>query len=85
MESQNARDSRRIHQSDQPSDDLDDLFNYDVGIDDIFMQSQSKQHSNPPSLSRQNGTENARLGLGLDEEVKIVRKRQSIAKLDDSR
>ncbi|OJD39816.1 replication fork protection component swi3 [Diplodia corticola] len=65
-------------------DDLDDLFNYDASMDDIFNEVDS--NSNRPSddragkASKQN-TET----LGIDEEVTVAKKRQPIAKLDEAR
>ncbi|KAJ5708034.1 hypothetical protein N7488_007835 [Penicillium malachiteum] len=60
--------------------DLDDLFNYDVGLEDIF-QGQTNTSTNDASKPAGNDS----LGLGLDEEVKVTKKRQPVAKLDENR
>jgi replication fork protection complex subunit Csm3/Swi3 len=87
MDSQSGRGSPQIRRSEELADDLHDLFDYDVCISDIFMESQSKQNGNAPSSNSQNRvtSETAPLGLGLDEEVKVVRKRKPVAKLDETR
>ena len=63
------------------ADDLDDLFNYDIG--DVFRDVDTNidvpTQQKPPI--RANGQENA-AGLGIDEEVKVARKRAPIPKLD---
>lgn len=60
------------------SPDAHDLFDYDLGLDDIL------QGSNTASAdaSKPSGDPNA---LGLDEEVKVTKKRQPVAKLDEGR
>lgn len=66
---------------------VDDLFNYDVGLDEIFQDK-------PTTTANANANANASkpatgdptsLGLGLDEEVKVTKKRQPIPKLDEAR
>jgi replication fork protection complex subunit Csm3/Swi3 len=59
--------------------DLDDLFNYDVGLDEVIPDN-NVSNTNKPS-----GTADSALGLGLDDEVKITKKRQPVAKLDEAR
>jgi len=62
---------------------INDLFDYDVGLDDILRDVSTTSKTNaakPPS-----GSEGPGLGLGLDEEVKVSKKRQPVAKLDESR
>jgi len=56
-------------------DALDDLFNYDAGMDQIMNE---PNRSAEPSNAFQDIT-------NLDEEVKVTRKRQPIAKLDEER
>ncbi|KAJ5128445.1 hypothetical protein N7448_002164 [Penicillium atrosanguineum] len=59
---------------------LNDLFDYDVGLDEVFNDNnasngnEAKPSGDPSSL-----------GLGLDEEVKVTKKRQPVAKLDEGR
>ncbi|KAJ6084448.1 Chromosome segregation in meiosis protein 3 [Penicillium sp. IBT 16267x] len=61
--------------------DINDLFDYDVGLDEIF---QGKNDASNNDASNATGDPSS-LGLGLDEEVKITKKRQPIAKLDEGR
>lgn len=60
---------------------LDDLFDYDVGLEDIF---QGKDNTSNNDTTKSAGDPSS-LGLGLDEEVKITKKRQPVAKLDETR
>lgn len=60
---------------------LDDLFDYDVGLEDIF---QGKDVASNNDAAKPAGDPSS-LGLGLDEEVKITKKRQPVAKLDETR
>lgn len=60
-----------------PADDLDDLFNYDAGIEETF--NQREQQSVRPAGDDNNEA------TGLDEEVKITKKRRPVAKLDEER
>ncbi|KAL4888527.1 replication fork protection component Swi3-domain-containing protein [Aspergillus ambiguus] len=74
MENQNSGDAQgQIH---------DDLFDYDVNLDSILAEPsmRSNINPNPPGTSNDGG-----LGLGLDDEVKVTKKRQPIAKLDENR
>lgn len=64
-----------------PSGQVDDLFDYDVGLDDI-LQDTTANNANAPK--QPSGPDGSGLGLGLDEEVK-VKKRQPVAKLDENR
>lgn len=65
------------------TNDLDDLFDYDVGLDEI-LQGTNNTTTNANEAPRPAGDPSS-LGLGLDEEVKITKKRQPVAKLDESR
>ncbi|KAI9044191.1 Chromosome segregation in meiosis protein 3 [Aspergillus affinis] len=70
--------------NDQSPVDVNDLFDYDVGLDELLQQP-------PPSSIAANAPrpsftpEASGLKLGLDEEVKVTKKRQPVAKLDDNR
>ena len=64
-----------------PSGQVDDLFDYDVGLDDI-LQDTTVNNANAPA--QPSGPDGSGLGLGLDEEVK-VKKRQPVAKLDENK
>ncbi|CAG8908587.1 unnamed protein product [Penicillium egyptiacum] len=61
--------------------DLNDLFDYDIGLDEVIPD------NNVPNTNstKASGTGDSALGLGLDEEVKVAKKRQPIAKLDEHR
>lgn len=67
-------------------DELDDLFNYDAGMDDVFkdLDGTKKGSSRQESTNSRTATSNA-AALGIDEEIKVAKKRQPIAKLDDAR
>ena len=68
-----------------PVDDLDDsLFDYDVG--DVFRDVDT--HMDVPAVqkpaARADGKENG-AGLGIDEEIKVTKKRAPVPKLDENR
>lgn len=69
-----------------PRDDLDDLFDYDVDLGDVFgdvdtnMDAPVKQMSSSKAGAKENST-----GLGIDEEIKIAKKRRPVVKLDEPR
>lgn len=66
-------------------DDLDDIFNYDAGIDATFNQPgqnwSAQDDTNDTNTNRlqQDVPEN------IDEEVKVTKKRKPVAKLDEER
>jgi len=60
-------------------DELDDLFNYDAGMDEVMNGSSAPDRTTEPAKTYQDDTTN------LDEEVKVTRKRAPIAKLDEER
>ena len=66
------------------ADDLDNLFDYDVG--DVFKDVDTNIEVPPlrRPTARADGKENA-AGLGIDEEIKVIRKKTPVAKLDESR
>lgn len=66
-----------------PSNHVDDLFDYDAGLDEILQDVSTASNTNVPKQS--SGPDGPDLGLGLDEEVKVSKKRQPVAKLDESR
>lgn len=63
------------------ADDLGDLFDYDVPLDDILqdLPAQTATNTQKPSAGADSS------GLGLDEEVKVNKTRQPVAKLDENR
>ncbi|KAL4939551.1 replication fork protection component Swi3-domain-containing protein [Aspergillus oleicola] len=68
----------------RPNDFVDDLFDYDVGLDGILQEintNSNNAHAPNPSAP----PHNAGVVLGLDEEVKVAKKRQPVAKLDENR
>lgn len=67
---------------------LDDLFDYDVGIEDIMNNDVSAQANNTSNSNNQNrptGSKDATTGLGLDEEVAVSKKRKPTVKFDEPR
>ena len=69
-----------------PRDELDDLFDYDVDLGDVFGEIDTNMDVpvKQPSSSRAGGKENG-AGLGIDEEIKIAKKRRPVVKLDETR
>ena len=69
-----------------PTDDLDDLFDYDVSAD-IFEDVDTNTEM-PSRLAKaplgDAGKEKVG-GLGIDEEIKVTKKRAPVAKLDEAR
>ena len=63
--------------------DVGDLFDYGASLDEIFHEPSVSSRPNESKPSHSGDTSG--LGLGLDEEVKVSRKRKPIAKLDESR
>jgi hypothetical protein len=64
---------------------VDDLFNYDVGLDEIFQDKPTTTANANANASKPATGDPTSLGLGLDEEVKVTKKRQPIPKLDEAR
>ncbi|KAL1845709.1 chromosome segregation in meiosis-related protein [Paecilomyces lecythidis] len=60
-----------------------DLFDYDVGLDEVLGEI-SERNSAPNRTSSNQAASAQAPGLGLDEEVVVTKKRQPIAKLDES-
>ena len=68
-----------------PIDDLDDsLFDYDV--DDVFRDVDTNMDvlAVPKPAVAADGKENG-AGLGIDEEIKVAKKRSPVPKLDENR
>ncbi|RHZ52735.1 Chromosome segregation in meiosis protein 3 [Aspergillus thermomutatus] len=61
----------------------DDLFDYDFGLDELWQETPNRPNDGAPMQS--SARDESGLGLGLDEEVKVTKKRQPVAKLDESR
>ena len=66
-------------------DDLDDIFNYDAGIDATFNQpDQDWNAQNNQDDSNANQRPQDQKG-DIDEEIKVTKKRKPVAKLDEER
>ncbi|KAL4877255.1 replication fork protection component Swi3-domain-containing protein [Aspergillus karnatakaensis] len=79
-----ANDITRSTKGAQTTEFVDDLFDYDIGLDGIVQEINTNatsavepQQSAPPN--------NSGVVLGLDEEVRVAKKRQPVAKLDENR
>ncbi len=68
------------------ADDLDDLFDYDAGVDHVFRDVDTNMNvpANDQPRPEKRGIETG-AGLGIDQEIKVSRKRKPIAKLDEAR
>lgn len=73
--------------SNEAPNNLDDLFNYDVGIEDILndVASQANNASSSNNQSRPTAGKDTGAGLGLDEEVTVTKKRKPTVKFDETR
>ncbi|KAL4812633.1 replication fork protection component Swi3-domain-containing protein [Aspergillus spinulosporus] len=79
-----ARETNSAAVAARSADCVDDLFNYEVGLDDILQETNPSMSSgNVPKQSAQ--PNNSGVFLGLDEEVEVAKKRQPVAKLDENR
>lgn len=67
-----------------PGDVLDDLLDYDVDTNNVFRDIDTNmdisKRASPPARRIESDS-----GLGIDEELKIAKKRKPIAKLDENR
>lgn len=63
--------------------EINDLFDYDIGLDEAFNPTNAE--SSVKTLNAAPDAEQTGLGLGLDQEVKVAKKRQPVPKLDESR
>lgn len=66
-----------------PSGPINDLFDYDVGLDEILQNVATTSNTN--TVKQPPAPNGSGLGLGLDEEVKVSKRRQPVAKLDETR
>lgn len=67
------------------NDDLDDLFDYNVNMDDVFRDANVSMNVEDKAQDAQPKSKDKGLGLGIDEEIKVTKKRQPVPKLDDNR
>lgn len=65
-------------------DKIDDLFNYDVAMDDAFKSADIDDNA-LTNTGRNGNPIGASAALGIDKELKITKQRQPIAKLDETR
>ena len=66
------------------ADDLDDLFDYDVGDAFRDVDINMDMPTSEKTVARTEGKENG-AGLGIDEEIKVTKKRAPVPKLDENR
>lgn len=71
--------------SNPPAGDLDDLFDYDVNIQDVFRDANITMDVVDREQTAHTKSKDKDLGLGLDEEIRVTKKRQPVPKLDDNR
>ncbi|KAI5308034.1 chromosome segregation in meiosis- protein [Ascosphaera atra] len=74
----------------EDSNAVDDLFDYDLDFEDIIRDQQGQDQANNANgrdggAGDRQGGGDADAGLGLDEEIKVTRKRRPIPKLDEDR
>lgn len=67
-----------------PLDDLDALFDAD-SMDEMFNSNSAGNNTREPDRDRNGGRDIRRSEAQADEEIKITKKRQPVAKLDDTR
>ena len=67
------------------NDNFGDPFGPNVNLDDIFRDVDGSMDPGVPNPDVQPKSKDTSHGLGIDEEIKVVKKRQPIAKLDDKR
>ncbi|KAL8917921.1 MAG: hypothetical protein Q9208_007664 [Pyrenodesmia sp. 3 TL-2023] len=71
--------------SNPPAGDLDDLFDYDVNMQDVFRDANITMDVVDREQTAHTKSRDKDLGLGLDEEIRVTKKRQPVPKLDDNR
>jgi len=65
-----------------PADEIDDLFNYDAGLDETFNNSNQQPDTQTNHRGQASAHENAN-EQDHDQEVKVRKKRAPVAKLDE--
>ncbi|KAH0285987.1 Swi3-domain-containing protein [Aureobasidium namibiae CBS 147.97] len=66
-------------------DDLDDIFNYDAGIDATFNQPAQNWSAQDDANNNDTNRRQHDVPENIDEEVKVTKKRKPVAKLDEER
>jgi replication fork protection complex subunit Csm3/Swi3 len=62
--------------------DVDDLFDYDAGLDEVLKNLPTAPKNDAP---KENNAADATAVLGLDADLKVTKQRAPIAKLDETR
>jgi hypothetical protein len=71
--------------ADEPArDDLDALFEVDQSMDELFNSTSAGNNTREPDRDN-NGSIRRSEAQAIDEEIKITKKRQPVAKLNDTR
>lgn len=65
--------------------DVNDLFDYDAGLDDILKNLPAAPKTDTQKENNNNASEDATAVLGLDADLKVTKRRAPIAKLDETR
>lgn len=65
--------------------DIDDLFDYDAGLDEVLKNLPSAQDKETSETENNNNDADATKVLGLDADIKPTKQRAPIAKLDEAR
>lgn len=64
--------------------DVDDLFDYDAGLDDVIKNLPTIPNNDTTTKENNNTTETTQV-LGLDADLKVSKQRAPVAKLDATR
>jgi len=76
---------RHVAAAGPPRDELDDLFDYDVNMTDVFRDLDTNLNAPVNRVLPNAGGKSGDIGLGIDEEIKVAKKRKPIVKLDEAR
>ena len=69
-----------------PADELDEIFNYDVDVDDVFRDVDTNMRTTTRNNDENQAGDNTNSDtLGIAEQVKPIKKRAPIPKLDEDR
>ena len=66
-------------------DESDDLFNYNINMQDVFRDVDTAMDDAHQIQSALSKSKDDSFGLGIDEEIKVTKKRQPVPKLDEDR
>jgi hypothetical protein len=76
--------ARTEHADEAAHDDLDALFDVDQSMDEMFNSNSAGNNTREPDRDNNGGTRHSEVQV-MDEEIKITKKRQPVAKLNDTR